>query len=142
MRQLKLDNYKKETIKRPSSGCEGLAFMLLNSITVIHMAHLAVTGPGSYAAHRALGEYYNTVGDFIDSVVEQYQGITGKIMEFPEQCLLPRLKTSEACCDYLRSLRVYIDQEQSSLSYSEINNILDEIKSLIDSTCYKLTFLK
>jgi DNA-binding ferritin-like protein len=141
MRQLKLDS--NATLKRPmKAGCEALAFNLLNSITIIHMAHLAITGTGSYAAHRALGDYYEEVGDFVDSVVEQYQGVTGRIMDFPDQCSLPRLKTAEACCTYLKSLRDEIDREQAALPYSEIVNVLDEIKSLINSTCYKLTFLK
>jgi hypothetical protein len=139
MRQLQLTPTKGSN--KPT-GCEALAFNLLNSITVIHLAHLGITGPGSYAAHMALGGYYEEVGDFVDSVVEHYQGITGKIMEFPDQVTLPKLKTAEACCGYLKSLRAEIDREQSVLPYSEIVNVLDEIKSLIDSTCYKLTFLK
>lgn len=141
MRQLKITN-NQAGVPRPNSGCESLAFNLLNSITVIHIAHLSITGPGSYAAHKALGNFYEDVSDLVDSLIEQYQGVTGKIMEFPEQCTLPRLKTADACCGYLKGLRADIDKEQTSMPYSEIGNLMDEIKSLIDSTCYKLTFLK
>lgn len=42
----------------------------------------------------------------------------------------------------VKTSRQDIDKEQAVCQYLEINNILDEIKSLIDSTCYKLTFLK
>ena len=132
-------------LQRPttkSAGCEILAFNLINSITVIHLAHLGITGPGSYAAHKALNKYYDAAGDFADSIIEQYQGITGKLMKFPEQANIPRLSSAEACCSYLKSLRADIDKEQTVMPYSEINNILDEVKGLIDSTCYKLTFLK
>lgn len=138
MRQLQIN----KSIAKPTSGCENLCFNLLTSVTVIHIAHLGITGPGSYAAHMALGDYYGSVGDFADSIIEHYQGVTGKIMEFPDTCSMPRLKTAEACCGYLKALRADIDKEQATMPYSEINNVLDEVKSLIDSTCYKLMFLK
>jgi DNA-binding ferritin-like protein len=133
-----------EALKRPtkSAGCEILVFNLLNSVTIIHLAHLGITGPGSYAAHKALNEYYDEIGDFVDSVVEHYQGITGKLMRFPSQAIISKLSSAEECCGYLKSLRADVDREQAVMPYSEINNVLDEIKSLIDSTCYKLTFLK
>jgi hypothetical protein len=132
----------KMTVKRPSSGCDAVCFSLLNSITVIHVAHFRMTGPGSDAAHRALGGYYTDVEDIVDSVIEQYQGITGKLMDFPEQAVLPRLSSASECVTYLKELRGTIDKEQATLPYSEINNLFDEIKSLIDLTCYKLIFLK
>lgn len=133
-----------DVLRRPvkAEGCEILLFDLLNSITTIHIAHLGITGPGSYATHKALNTYYDEVGDFVDDVIEQYQGVTGKIMRFPENAVIPRLTTAESCCIYLKELRARIDKEQANLPYSEIVNVLDEIKSLIDSTCYKLTFLK
>lgn len=140
MRQLKLTD--KKYPEKTKSSCEKLAFDLLNSVTVIHIAHLAVSGPGSYATHMALNSYYEDVVPLIDDVVEQYQGVTGELMVFPEQAFIPRLKTSADCCMYLKQLRTSIDNEQSTLGYSEIVNVLDEIKSLIDSVCYKLTFLK
>lgn len=140
MRQLKINEQGGDMKK--ASGCEGLCFSLLNSVTVIHIAHLGITGPGSYATHKALNDYYDGIGDLVDSVIEHYQGITAKLMEFPEQALIPKLKTADACCAYLKSLRSDIDKEQAVCPYSEINNILDEAKSLIDSTCYKLIFLK
>lgn len=138
MRQLKI---APEGLKRNTS-CEVLCFDLLNAVTIVHIAHLGITGPGSYAAHKALGDFYESVGDFADSVIEHYQGITGKLMIFPETVSLPRLKTADECCSYLKELRSKIDKEQAVLPYSEIINTLDEVKSLIDLTCYKLTFLK
>lgn len=137
MRDLKISS----GIKRPTS-IEGLSFNLLNSRTVIHIAHLGITGPGSFAAHKALGEYYESIGDLVDSLIEQYQGIMGKLMTFPETASVPSLKSAEDCCGYLKVLRAAVDTEQSTCAYSELCNIMDEIKSLIDSTCYKLTFLK
>lgn len=138
MRQLQVN----KGLQKPASGCEGLFFNLLNSVTVIHIAHLGITGPGSYAAHKALNEFYDEIGDLADQLIEHYQGITGKLMEFPDTCSVPKLKTAEACCGYLKGLRAEVDKEQATMPYSEINNVLDEVKSLIDSTCYKLTFLK
>ena len=138
MRQLQMN----KGLQKPASGCEALFFNLLNSVTVIHIAHLGITGPGSYAAHKALNEFYDGIGDLADQLIEHYQGITGKLIDFPDTCSVPKLKSAEACCGYLKGLRAEVDKEQATMPYSEINNVLDEVKSLIDSTCYKLTFLK
>lgn len=137
MRELKVSS----GIKR-STSIEALSFNLLNSRTVIHIAHLGITGPGSFAAHKALGEYYESIGDLTDSLIEQHQGIVGRLMTFPETVSVPSLKSAEDCCGYLKTLRASVDTEQASCPYSELCNIMDEVKSLIDSTCYKLTFLK
>jgi hypothetical protein len=39
-----------------------------------HKAHLRATGPGSFAKHDALGDFYPAVIDLADSLVEAYQG--------------------------------------------------------------------
>ena len=47
-----------------------------------HRAHLRVTGPGSYAKHVALGEFYNGIIENADSLTEAYQG-RHDIIEIP-----------------------------------------------------------
>jgi len=55
---------------------EELASILMHSRTQAHIFHLGVSGPGAYAAHKALQDYYEGIVDLIDGLVESYQGKT------------------------------------------------------------------
>jgi len=118
-----------------------LAQDLLNSVTTIHKIHLKVTGLGSFAAHKALNEFYDEIGDHADSIVEQFQGAEEKLLEMPNTAPT-ELNSVEEAIDYLRKLKEKTAALQSIMPHSEIVNQLDEVKSLIDSTKYKLLFLK
>lgn len=133
-------------LKTPAGGSTGmdkkiadLVFELLHSSTKTHIAHLVTT---SYAAHKAMNSFYDDVIDLADDVAEQYQGAVEKILSYPESMELPPLKTTEQVISYLRTLHSRITDIQKECSYSEISNTLDEVKSLINSTKYKLLFLK
>ena len=142
----------RRTIPRPASGglsnsedsnpIVKLVFELLNGVTKVHINHLRVNGPGAYAAHTAMGGFYDAAGDLADSIAEQYQGITEKIISYPTTAELPTMSTAEDCLSYMRTLYDMVNDAQMYCSYSEINNTMDEIKSLINSTKYKLLFLK
>jgi|688.fasta_scaffold1396792_1 DNA-binding ferritin-like protein len=141
----------RRTIPRPSGGLTQssdsnpiikLVFELLNGVTKVHINHLRVNGPGAYAAHTAMGGFYDSVGDLADSIAEQYQGATEKIITYPTSVELPTMSTAEDCLSYMGTLYNMVNDAQDYCSYSEINNTLDEVKSLINSTKYKLLFLK
>lgn len=108
---------------------------LLHSQTNAHIMHLRSR---SYAEHMALGAYYEGVDKLIDSFVEAYQGTHGLIEDYPN--------TYEPATDpiaYLDQLNGYIYVSRQQLPQdTELQNILDEIVALIDSTLYKLRFLK
>lgn len=118
-----------------------LAQDLLNAVTTIHKIHLKITGLGSYAAHKALNEFYDEIGDHADSIVEQFQGAEEKLLEMPNTAPV-ELNSVEETIDYLRKMKDKVNALQSIMPHSEIVNQLDEVKSLIDSTKYKLIFLK
>ena len=61
---------------------EKLISTLMASRDQAHIFHWQTTGPGSYAAHKALGKYYDTILDMIDSLVESYQGKHGILKGF------------------------------------------------------------
>ncbi len=44
-----------------------------------HLAHWQATGPGSFAKHMALGEFYDDVIEALDDFVEAYQGAFGLV---------------------------------------------------------------
>jgi DNA-binding ferritin-like protein len=107
----------------------------------MHQLHLSVSGIGSFAAHKALNEYYDAITDLIDNVAEQYQGAKESLLEFP--LVNPvRLNTVEDAVELLRGLHEKTTSLQRMIPFSEVVNQLDEVKSLIASTKYKLLFLK
>ena len=135
-----------EKLQRPNSNVDAqvadLIVEMFHSSTKIHICHLSITGVGSYAAHKALDDYYNEIIDLGDSVAEQYQGEIQKILPYPSSVAIPDMKTAEQAINYLRSLKEKVNNLQPQIKFSEIVNQLDEVKSLISGTLYKLTFLK
>jgi hypothetical protein len=141
MRQLKIEGggATGNAMKQMTGAITALTFELLNGVTKIHIAHLKTT---SYSAHMTMGAFYDEVGDFADSLAEQWQGVSEKLLEFPTSCELAKCNTTEECVTYLRSLYDMCNKVQDMCEHSEIINTIDEIKSLINSTKYKLIFLK
>jgi DNA-binding ferritin-like protein len=109
-------------------------------ITSMHVLHLKVSGPGSYAAHKALNEFYDEMPDLVDAVAEQYQGAREKILDIPTMAPHKCGSIPEALT-HLKELYNEIVELQKIMPFSEIVNQLDEMKSLIASTKYKLMFL-
>jgi hypothetical protein len=141
MRQLKIEGggATGNAMKQMTAAITALTFELLNGVTKIHIAHLKTN---SYSAHIAMGDFYDGVGEFADSIAEQWQGITEKLLEYPTSAQLPTCSTPEECVKYLRTLYDMCDKVQDTCEHSEIVNTIDEVKSLINSTKYKLIFLK
>lgn len=107
---------------------------LLHAVTVTHMQHLITR---SYAEHKALGAFYGGLGDLVDKYAEAYQGRYGLITDYAIKEVMP-----SSPLEYMISLLEYVDQHTKEMpDDSELHNIVDEIKELIDSTLYKLRFL-
>jgi len=134
----------------PSTGVGGssldtmvaaCAMELMNARNSFHKLHLKVTGDGSYAAHIAIGDFYDGLPGHADTLVEGYQGVTEKILACKD--VAPRtLDTVADGVAYLRDMYAMITKLQGQLPYSEIVNNLDLVKDAINSTKYKLLFLK
>jgi len=117
------------------------AVELMNARNSFHKLHLKVTGEGSYAAHKALNKFYDQLPDFVDSLMEGYQGVSEKILACKD--VAPRtLDTVADGVAYLRDMYAMITKLQGMLPYSEIVNNLDLVKDAINSAKYKLLFLK
>ena len=114
---------------------------MMNAVTSLHRLHLKVTGLGSYAAHKALNEGYDAFGDHADDLVEEYQGAEEKLLDLPNTAP-SELNSVEDGLEFLRKMKDKIEALQSNMPHSEINNLLDEAKSTINSVKYKLLFLK
>lgn len=108
------------------------AMTLLHSATITHLMHLKTK---SYSQHVALGEYYKAIVDLVDSWVEAYQGNHEIIEEYPNA------KATElgSPLEYLDDLCVYVHVKRNKLPQDTmLQNIVDEIVQLLDSTVYKL----
>jgi hypothetical protein len=103
--------------------------------TAAHSAHLLTA---SYAQHKALETFYEDIIPLADSFAEGFMGRYGKFDSFPN--------IREASTDGLTivgNLTKWIDTNRAIISdYSEIQNEIDSILSLCNSTAYKLRELK
>jgi DNA-binding ferritin-like protein len=99
--------------------------------------HLQTT---SYAAHVALNTYYDSIVETTDSLAEALQGCRGELIApYPSMFGNPDVEPLE----YLKTIREYVMANRDAISdYSNIQNEIDNIMTLLDSTIYKLTFLK
>ena len=116
-------------------NCALFAATLLHSATNTHFFHWSTD---SFSKHMALGEYYDEIVELTDSFVESYMGKYGKITQFPSAYHQPKEPVS-----YLKSLQGFVADARKDLPQdTELQNIVDEIADLINTTVYKLVNLK
>ena len=137
-----------QRLSRPKGGEKAdelvgiLVAELMNASVLTHKLHLKITGVGSYAQHKALNEFYDAVKDHADTLAEEYQGHKMILLDTDKAFMSNYiLSTVEDCLDYLEKLYNLISEVQSMMTCSSIINTMDEIKSTINSTKYKLNFL-
>lgn len=106
---------------------------LLESVTIIHKFHLKSK---SYAEHIALGTFYDEVSALADSIYETSSWENNSI-DIPA----PTLNDSTPI-NYLIKLATFVEQSRLVAPYSDLQNQMDEVKTLIFSTLYKLKNLK
>ena len=110
---------------------------LLHSVTNAHILHLTTR---SYAEHQALGTFYSEIGDLVDAFVEAFQGKYGLLHDFIADYKLPGTDPVA----YLESVKVEVETLRRAPRFpqdAELQNEVDNIANLINSTLYKLRFL-
>lgn len=108
---------------------------LLHAATSGHVLHLQTR---SYAQHKALDEFYSELPGLVDSVIEAYQGKYGLVLDYPNGYAVP---TGQPI-DFLSDLGDFVTMNRPSVGDdSELQNLIDGVMELIDSTIYKLRFL-
>lgn len=116
---------------------------LFESREMAHIYHLTVKGEmGSHAAHKALQEYYEGILEFIDELIEVYQGQYGiiesyDIIDTSETKSKDKIEYFEELVDFVKTEKKCIKPEDSHLL-----NIVDEAVALIYKTLYKLKYNK
>ena len=109
-----------------------LIMRLFHSRTIAHVLHLKTR---SYAAHKALNEYYDGIIPLVDSFAEAYIGCSGLIDEYPA-----KFSMATDAISHLDDLYEYVTEARADCEETHLQNILDEVLTLIDSTRYKLRF--
>jgi len=106
---------------------------LLHSGTVTHFMHLQTTDLG---VHLALGDYYTQIIDLVDQFAEAYQGCYNtRIKNYPET-----FHNAKDPIKYVTDMRDFVDKNRKSMpDETQLQNIIDEIAQLIDSTLYRLS---
>lgn len=110
-----------------SKQAAAFALELLSAAVKAHQMHWNTR---SYAQHVALGDFYDGLPELVDSVIESYQGKYG---------LIPGPK--EDPVSFIQELSSFVKAERDFCDDSEIQNEIDAIANLCDSTLYKLKFL-
>lgn len=109
-------------------------FMIRNA------AHIAHWKTDSYARHKALGKFYESVIEVLDGLVEASMGATGMIGDIPEV----KQPADTDILDMLKDEVVWIEKNKPECckSISALENIVDEIVALYLQTIYKLENLR
>lgn len=114
-----------------------LVYRCFHARTNAHVLHLSTR---SYAAHKALNDFYDGIIGLVDSFAEAYQGDYGLI---PFTTL--KYSFNADALGMLTELSDWIEAHRDECCDSDdtyLQNIIDEIVALIRSTQYKLRFLK
>jgi hypothetical protein len=125
------------TVKAAQDSTAASTFFitLLNAATVAHTLHLK---EHSFSRHMALNTLYTELPESVDELIEAWQGRYGLVTDYPAQTVI----TPADPLVFVTNLRKYVDDNRAKVATdSELQNIIDEIVQLLDSTIYKLTNL-
>lgn len=102
-----------------------------------HREHFRVTGPGSDAKHRALGEFYTNIIPLADTLVEAYQGRNRIIKDMP---LLENEYGDDIVVVLERQLAWLEGNRYKAVRKEDtaLQNMIDEIVGQYLSTLYRL----
>jgi hypothetical protein len=117
--------------------CE-IVCRLLHSQTQVHVFHLQTK---SYSEHKALQGYYEGIDALVDGLIESYQGKYGIITNYKTYDM-EQYSNGKKIIAYFTGLLKVIEENRDSVDDSYIQNQIDTIQELINSTLYKLKFLK
>jgi hypothetical protein len=116
---------------------------LFESREMAHIYHLQVNGePGSHAKHTALNDYYEGVLDFVDDLIETFQGQYGIVEDY--DVIDTKETSSKDTIEYFNELARFIKEERKCINAEDthLHNIIDEVVALVYRTLYKLKYNK
>jgi len=118
-------------------NCAKLVSFLMHSRTQAHVFHLQ---PTSFAEHKALNDYYDGIVDLVDGLVESYQGKYGTLRGYSSYPLMEYTDKNQVVT-YFEALYKTVETLRQGNPDSYIQNQIDTVNELIQSTLYKLKCL-
>ena len=131
------DDDSEDEVESNDDFCE-MVCRLLHSQTQVHILHLQTT---SYSEHKALQKYYEGIDGLVDGIVESYQGKYGIIKNY-QTFKIEQYKNGKKTISYFERLLDIIENNRDSVDDTYIQNQIDTVQELINSTIYKLKYLK
>ena len=133
-----LNEQENKSETKGNSGFKNMVSALLHSQTQVHIFHLQTK---SYAEHKALQKYYEGIDALVDGLIESYQGKYDVITQY-NSVKNEDYKSNEQVIKYFKALDSMIEKNRKEVKESFIQNQIDTVQELINSTVYKLRFLK
>jgi hypothetical protein len=127
-------------LPNPTQVIASFVSTLFASRTQAHIFHFRCKGMGAGWMHKALNKYYDEILDLVDGFVESVQGRYGLLEGYKggDQFIEDVTKA----VPYFEALCLYVEKNRGSLPQdSYIQNQVDEIVALIETTKYKLVNL-
>lgn len=112
--------------------------VLRNSSPQVHIFHNQTQ---VYSVHKALGEYYEEVLDFVDRITETHTALYGEITGYKSAPYRDYVSTDDTIT-YFKTLYAYVQNNRTVFTDSFILNIVDELCELIAQTIYRLNLNK
>lgn len=116
-----------------------LASVLVFGAATAHVHHWNTLGPGSFAAHDAMGDFYEQLPGLTDSVIEACLQDESKIILDEKALFLG--ETPLALVQYVYDQVAELRKNPAFPQASEIQNAVDEIQMLCRHTINKLVRL-
>lgn len=124
--------------KEIKSNCEEMVSKLLHSRTQSHVFHLQTN---SHSEHKALEGYYDEIVDLIDGITESYQGKYGIIKGYETYDIIDYDDNLQVV-EYFKKLEGDVQNLRKFFKESYLQNEIDNVEKLINTTVYKLKYLK
>jgi DNA-binding ferritin-like protein len=118
--------------KTDSTAATQFIDKLLVAVDTIHRAHLMTTGPGSFAAHEALGEVYSNLEDDLDRVAEVYMGCQYAALKFKDVDMSSYGAEAWKIYDYIEANRKMMGTE------THIQAAIDDLLNNLARDLFKL----
>lgn len=108
-----------------------LLMVLLHSATIAHVLHWKTP---SYAIHKALAKYYEQMPDLVDTLAESLFGKYSTITDYEDHFMM-----EDSPLQYMTEIQEYVTSQRKLIAQdSEIQNSVDTIMELLNTTVYKL----
>jgi hypothetical protein len=114
--------------------CSAFISMLFKAKEDAHISHIEQRSK-SDATHNALGEFYESLDELLDTLAETVMGVHGQLtLSFSASVIVDPVS-------YMQNLYTQVNKERNMYTEGWIQNQIDEVAQLIAHTIYKLKYV-